>query len=202
MTKIYKVKYMMDKRTFLKSFSILSLSASGILFPSQIKAATNNRLVSFDTEFWNRSRRLHIYRPLTKENLNITFFENGSYNLNAYKRLCWIFRDVKSSNATQYIDIALFNLLFGIQEWARRMGSYEPIYKLYSGYRTDYRNKTIEGAAKNSMHIYGKAADGVFATIPLKTVIQMAKYFGAGGIGGYSTFIHLDTSKYRKWGNA
>lgn len=202
MTKTYKYDYAMDKRTFLKSLTVLSLSASSILLPGQIKAATNNGLVSFDKTFWSRSRRLHIYRPLTKENLNITFFENGSYNLNAYKRLCWIFRDVKSRNSTQYIDIALFNLLFGIQEWARRMGSYEPIYKLYSGYRTDYRNKTIEGAAKNSMHIYGKASDGVFATIPLKTVIQMAKYFGAGGVGGYPTFVHLDTSKYRKWGNA
>ena len=82
------------------------------------------------------------------------------------------------------------------------LGSYDPVYNLSSGYRTDQRNKTVEGAASNSMHIYGKAADGTFQGIKLASSIAMANYFAAGGVGGYPTFIHLDTARNRRWGRA
>lgn len=189
----------MNKRTFLKSLSAISIGSAGFLLPGRNLFASTYENVRFDTSFWHRPRRLYILRPEKKEHLNITFYQNGAYDYYAYKKLCWLFRDIKSRDSTQFIDIALFNLIFGIQEWSRNMGSYEPIYKLYSGYRTHARNRTIEGAAKNSMHIYGKAADGIFASIPLKNIIQMANYFGAGGVGEYPSFVHLDTSKVRKW---
>ena len=100
------------------------------------------------------------------------------------------------------MDVGLFNLIYGIQQWAKNQGSYEPVYQLNSGFRTDRRNQTIEGAAHNSLHIFGKACDGRFSSIPLKDTIEMAKYFNVGGVGGYSTFVHLDSGSPRKWGSA
>ena len=190
----------MNKREFLKIFSSLSLCALNTPLSAIANTNIKNNVISFDSDFWNRPRRLHIYRPENKERLNLIFYNNGHYDHYVYNLYCWLFRDIKSKNAVQYIDLALLNLLFDIQEWSRLMGSYDPVYILNSGYRTHERNSRIESAAKNSMHVLGKACDGKFNSISLENIVQMATYFAAGGIGKYSTFVHLDTSKIRKWG--
>lgn len=192
----------MKRRDILKTLCALSIfNLQNTSLGKSLSLIDQDKKIRFDVEFWNRPRRLYIYRQDNHEKLNMFFYNNGAYDHQAYKLYCWIFRDIKSNNAVQYIDIALLNLLSGIQEWARLMGSYEPIYYLNSGYRTFKRNQQIESAAKNSMHVLGKAADGKFSGISLSDVNTMASYFAAGGIGMYSSFIHLDTSKFRKWGN-
>jgi uncharacterized protein YcbK (DUF882 family) len=189
----------MNKREFLRTICTLLLSGA----PTSLLAKAHNIQYGYksalDTDFWNRPRRLNICRQDNKEKLNLIFYSNGSYDYHVYKLYCWLFRDIKSKNAVRYIDIALLNLLFGIQEWSRLMGSYDPVYILNSGYRTYERNQKIESAAKNSMHILGKAADGKFNGISIDNTVKMAMYFAAGGVGRYSSFIHLDTSKVRKW---
>ena len=50
--------------------------------------------------------------------------------------------------------------------------------------------------------IFGKATDGRFQGISLQDTIAMAKYFNIGGVGGYSTFVHLDSGNTRNWGSA
>lgn len=197
---------MMERRDFLKSVASVSLAAgSGLILPGREVFAAPSGLVSaqLDNDFWFRPRRIHIQRSDNNERLNITFWQNGAYDELAYRKLCWLFRDVKSRNAARHMDIALFNVIYGVQEWGRLLGSYDPVYLLTSGYRTDHRNATIEGAARNSFHVLGKGSDGVYKGIQLRSVITMAGYFNAGGVGGYNTFVHFDTGgRDRRWGSA
>lgn len=198
----------MDRRDLLKSAAGLSLAAgSGLLLPSREVFAAPYRGQStdvvVDNSFWLKPRRLSIKRSDNNEFLDIVFFENGQYNELAYRKLCWIFRDVKSRNAARHMDIALFNLIYGVQEWGRSLGGYNPVYNLSSGYRTNSRNAEIEGAARNSFHVLGKGSDGTFTGVKLSSVIAMGNYFNAGGVGGYKTFAHFDTGgKDRRWGTA
>lgn len=70
-----------------------------------------------------------------------------------------------------------------------------------SAYRTVARNNAIKGA-KYSQHLYGNAADiKVQGTAP-KTVSEYANKLmpNKGGIGVYSTFVHIDVrSTKSRW---
>ena len=57
------------------------------------------------------------------------------------------------------IDVGLLNLMYAMQEWARQSGRPNPVITINSAYRTPRRNATIEGAARNSLHMHGKAVD-------------------------------------------
>ena len=63
-----------------------------------------------------------------------------------------------------------------------------------SAYRCEVRNKQV-GGAKNSQHLYGKAADISLHNInmPIERLEKLAESIGFDGIGLYNTFIHLDT---------
>jgi uncharacterized protein YcbK (DUF882 family) len=71
---------------------------------------------------------------------------------------------------------------------------------LTSGYRTPERNRTLEGAAANSQHIRGRAADIVLAGIAHARVAEAAEIAGAPGLGRYPGFTHLDVGPPgRRW---
>lgn len=62
-----------------------------------------------------------------------------------------------------------------------------------SGYRTPSHNKKV-GGARNSMHMYGCAADIRPANGELKRLASLAEEHlrDSGGIGIYKTFVHVD----------
>ena len=61
-----------------------------------------------------------------------------------------------------------------------------------SGYRTPEHNARIPGAATESMHLEGKAADITVAGMTPAQVAEAAEKVGFNGIGVYSTFTHVD----------
>lgn len=63
-----------------------------------------------------------------------------------------------------------------------------------SAYRTPTKNKAVGGTAY-SQHLYGKAADIKVSGVTPKKVAQYAETIlkNKGGIGIYSTFVHVDT---------
>lgn len=69
-----------------------------------------------------------------------------------------------------------------------------------SGYRTAALNRRAGGAAR-SFHRYdlapgrGVAADVVFATGDPVAWSEMAMRLGAGGVGRYRSFVHVDTRR-------
>lgn len=70
-----------------------------------------------------------------------------------------------------------------------------------SGYRTTAHNTKVNGA-KNSMHLYGCAADIRPANNELAKLYELADLHlnNSGGLGKYKTFIHVDVrTKKSRW---
>jgi muramidase (phage lysozyme) len=82
----------------------------------------------------------------------------------------------------------------------RRVQSVVGPVTITSGYRDPARNSAV-GGATNSKHMTGEAVDIQFAggmgIAP--RAIQVASEAGAGGIGVYDSWIHLDTGPKRTW---
>lgn len=73
-----------------------------------------------------------------------------------------------------------------------------PISITGSGYRTESHNKKVGGVAKNSQHLYAKAADiNAKGYTPkrlyeaIETLIGLGR-MKQGGLGLYKTFVHYD----------
>lgn len=68
-----------------------------------------------------------------------------------------------------------------------------------SAYRTPSHNKVV-GGNPNSLHLQGKAADIRVNGISPKKLADYAEKVGFGGIGIYSTFVHLDVREVKsRW---
>ena len=127
----------------------------------------------------------------------IPFIRNGKIYEEGYRDLCRIFADKRADVAVQ-MDPNLFMVLAKAQQWLSTNHINRPII-LTSGYRTEHTNNSIEGAAFNSMHLYGKAADIKIEGIPSDYLARLLRMCGGAGIGIYSSFVHVDTWKERAW---
>ena len=94
------------------------------------------------------------------------------------------------------VDISLLEKL----EQLRTAIGNRPIY-INSGYRCPTHNRNV-GGAKNSQHMYGKAADIRVKDMSPRTLEKFADtvfYNGGVGMGGQN-IVHVDTRGYRaRW---
>jgi uncharacterized protein YcbK (DUF882 family) len=123
----------------------------------------------------------------------------AGYDGEAYKQICWLLRDVQR-NKSFAMSLRLLDVLCGLQNWLAYNGLRQPIH-VSSGYRTFATNWSTEGAALNSRHVLGKAADITVPGVPLARLAGMASVFGKGGVGMYLNkgFVHVDTGDERIW---
>lgn len=79
-------------------------------------------------------------------------------------------------------------------------------FTITSGYRTKEHNDNI-GGAKNSQHLFGRAADIQASGSSAQKIVALAREFGFTGVGvaqkgpHSKRFIHLDTKAgpFRMW---
>jgi len=151
--------------------------------------------------FWDQPRKLKLYRPQTKEYIEPVYWQNGQLNYEGYYQACQLLRDVHDKQAVQ-MDVVLLDILRGVQGYYQAYGFDYPLY-VNSGFRTLKTNSALltEGAAKNSMHLYGRAADIHIPNVPVKHLGAVGLYFRRGGVGFYDAkdFVHLDTGNLRVW---
>jgi len=138
---------------------------------------------------------LHVSRDSV--NHKITFMEDGEIVEDRYIELCHIFKDERADVAVK-MDPELFKILARGQQWLLKYG-YNQALVITSAFRTLMTNLNTEGAAQNSMHIYGKAVDIKYPGLPIYYLASLFRTFGAAGIGIYPTFLHIDTWKERVW---
>jgi uncharacterized protein YcbK (DUF882 family) len=162
---------------------------------------------ALDLEFWLKPRTLDVIRPQSGERAKLLYWKDGEVIDAAYQELCHLLRDVNGKQ-TAPIDPKLFETLWGTQAFIARYGILQPL-EILSGYRTAASNsKLIEAgvpAARQSLHIEGKAADIRIANLNSEVLGGLVRSFRQGGVGFYyragprGGWIHADTGLKRTW---
>ena len=188
-----------SRRAFLLGAgATLALPAVGA---ASTKLLAPDQALPVDPDFWSRPRELWLSRLETNESARVIYWQQGAYKLEEYVQLCRILRDTHADNTVQ-MDPVLLNVLAGIQAFYKAYGWNEPI-TITSGFRTLATNNALrsEGSARNSMHLYGKAADITLPGIPVWHLGRVKQYLSSGGVGFYPSrhFVHVDTGSSRSW---
>jgi len=134
------------------------------------------------------------------EQLRATWWSAAAgYDREQYLKLCWLLRDVQAQRVMP-IDRGLLDVLAGIQAWFASQGKLLPMI-IHSGYRSQKTNRATEGAARDSQHVLGKAADISLPGVSNLKVAGLASVLGVGGTGFYvgRGFVHVDTGNERMW---
>ena len=162
---------------------------------------------ALDLEFWLKPRTLTMTRPQSGERASVLYWKDGEIIDSAYQQLCHLMRDVNGKE-TAPIDPKLFETLWGTQAFIARYGMESPL-EILSGYRTSKSNKKLieQGipAARQSLHIDGKAADIRIPNLNAQVLGGLVRSFRQGGVGFYyrenagGGWIHADTGLQRTW---
>ena len=162
---------------------------------------------ALDFEFWLKPRTLHVTRPASGERASLLYWKDGEIIDSAYQQLCHLMRDVNGKE-TAPIDPKLFETLWGTQAFVARYGIDQPL-EILSGYRTAKSNTRLieQGvpAARQSLHIEGKAADIRIPNLNASVLGGLVRSFRQGGVGFYyrpgarGGWIHADTGLQRTW---
>lgn len=160
-----------------------------------------------DLDFWVKPRTLSVIRPASGERTRVLYWKDGEMIDSAYQELCHMLRDV-NGKASMAIDPKLLETLWASQAFVARYGLDKPL-EILSGYRTPASNRHLieQGvpAARQSLHMSGKAADIRIAGLTEEVLGGLVRSFRQGGVGFYyrsgpkGGWIHADTGLNRTW---
>ncbi|GAA0241685.1 hypothetical protein LNAOJCKE_4902 [Methylorubrum aminovorans] len=143
--------------------------------------------------------RLWLRRDRTGEEVSAIVRTPDGYNGRDLLLLSWLLRDVGDGSSAVWIDPRLFDLLAAVQGAMSAVhGSVVPLI-VTSGYRTPQHNAGLEGAARASLHLAGRAADLRAVGYGADAVAVAGALCGRGGVGIYPNFCHLDIGRTRVW---
>ena len=144
-------------------------------------------------------RRLHLSNPRTGDSINTVYWIDGAYIPEAKAEIDFLLRDWRENLIIDF-DMKTVDILAATY---RLIDAAEPI-SIVSGYRSPVTNAMLRrknrGVAKDSYHTKGMAIDLQMKTRAPSQIRRAAKSLGAGGVGGYRTFTHLDSGPVRAWG--
>ena len=150
---------------------------------------------------YSGKRRLHGFNPRTSEWLDIDW--DGQFELpdEQFKLFLRWHRDWRENKENPNTPKRLVEVM---ADTHRLLDTRKP-YDLTSGYRALKTNNWLRsigvGAAQNSLHIKGQAADLSLSNRTPDQVGKAGRAAGAGGVGVYpgSHFAHLDVGSKRTW---
>jgi uncharacterized protein YcbK (DUF882 family) len=165
-----------------------------------------NLLVS-DSEAGGETRTISLYHVHTKENITVTYMQNGRYVPSAMKKINYLMRDWRRDQVVT-MDPKTLDLMWELHE---DLGSKRPIH-IVCGFRSHKTNAFLRrigrNVARESQHVKGKAIDFYFPDVDTKKIRNAALFRKIGGVGYYrssggpSGFLHVDSGKIRHWGPA
>ncbi len=163
-------------------------------------AAAAVSLAATPLEAATRPRRLLLHNLHTKEDLDVIYRRGQVFDRPALTRLNHFLRDWRRDEVLP-IDPRLYDIMTAI---ADRLGQV-PRFEIVSGYRSPETNAMLRraggGAAKKSLHMFGRAIDLRLEGARLRDVREVARQLERGGVGYYpkSQFVHIDTGNVRTW---
>jgi uncharacterized protein YcbK (DUF882 family) len=153
------------------------------------------------SNFWDLPRELWLLREATREQVRAVYYADGRIQPDGYWQLCAVLRDV-SANVMTRMNPLVLDVLRGIYGFYQAWRYHQPIV-VTSGFRTDATNRRLlaEGAARNSMHLYGCAVDLRMPGVRADDLGRLVLHLRAGGVGIYAdrNFVHADTGRLRTW---
>lgn len=177
-----------------------SLAAAALLPPAAAEPGVAKLMPGAAPE--RAPRRLKLYNPATKESFDRDYREGETLIAAAVQELNWFLRDFHENVETR-MDPALFDQLWSFQQRLVRAGFGRGPLWVHSAYRTEKTNERLrrEGAAHNSRHLTGQAAD---VSVPGHGVFnyeRIAEMSATGGLGLYfwDHFVHFDSGPRRYW---
>lgn len=185
----FSLKDVLSRRNFLKL----------MLYYSLLSAYPKFSCAAFD-EISVEERSLSLFNPHTKESFEGIYYCNGEYVSNALKSVNHIMRDIRTDDV-KTIDKNLLDLISAI---SIKLKPKEPFHVI-SGYRSPKTNNLMrkhgKGAAKNSFHVKGQAADIRLPGCRTSVLRRAAYELKSGGVGYYpkSRFVHIDVGPVRFW---
>lgn len=143
-------------------------------------------------------RRVNLLNKRTGDQVNTVYWVEGEYIPEAKAEIDFLLRDWRQNMVIDY-DWKAVNILAGVY---RLLETSEPM-GVVSGYRSPATNAMLRrrnrGVAKNSYHTKGMAIDLQMRSVRPSTIARAARSLGAGGVGQYRTFAHVDSGPVRSW---
>lgn len=182
----------LSRRSFLKQ--VMVGGAAALTFPwlSSLPAYGRTR--------GEISGCLNVINAHTDESLSVRYLtKDGKWVPKALSRLNHLFR-CHYDDEMMAIDPALFVLMDRIHT---RLGAGRRPLELISGYRSPEYNQLLmakgSGVVSTSYHLKGMAADIHIPGVGLRKLRAEAKRIQSGGVGLYSSFVHVDVGPVRAW---
>lgn len=177
-----------------------------------------------NARFWAYPRWVWLRRPASGEVIRIEYWRDGSIDEQAHRALSWFLRDVRFERMLQtsspivrkaydggrirreqlspwmMMDPILLDILYAYCAWLSFYGVSRPLV-VTSGLRHPLTNELTEGAARDSWHTRGGAADFLIEGIDQARVASFGRWLSGGGVGLYvrKNFVHVDRGRVRTW---
>jgi uncharacterized protein YcbK (DUF882 family) len=175
---------MLSRRGFLFSASALGAAA--------IASSADAAIIGM------HDRSIFLHNVHTGETLRTVYWARGRYDPGALQQLNHLLRD-HYSEKVHFMDPRLIDLLSRLQS---NFGGHR-CFEVFSAYRSPETNAMLasysEGVAAHSLHMQGMAADIRLTGVGLRSLRYSAKRMRQGGVGSYSTFVHVDVGRVRYW---
>lgn len=151
----------------------------------------------------NRNKRILWLRHIEDSSDVVAPFclDGRTVYLPGYNAICWVMRDRHVPPKRGYVqfDIVEIEALWEVQQTLALHGIVRPLI-ITSGFRTLETNEATEGAARNSMHLYAKAADFYVEGVSMRDLFDVCWSRSiSGGMGYYDDHVHLDSATRRWW---
>jgi len=155
----------------------------------------------FATASASDERVLWLHNAQTGESVSAPFTLDGKWIYKpGYYQICRILRDtnVPLSIGDVQFDVRAIQALYEVQQVLAVVGVHRPI-EVYSGYRTQWTNASVEGAVY-SYHTRAAAVDFGVDGVSMAYLWSVCNSRPiAGGIGYYASHIHVDSGPRRYW---
>jgi uncharacterized protein YcbK (DUF882 family) len=157
----------------------------------------------------SRRRGPYLAQPLRLSLLNINTDERMQLDVPASLEFGWVqqrqlnqfLRDWRYDKVKKIDPIVLHDLAKICAAFKGPSQSLD--VRITSGYRTQETNDMLRRqsrqVAQNSLHIQGKAIDFSLPGVSSRVLASKTREICGGGVGSYSTFVHIDSGAARQW---